>query len=305
MNQNQQSRPASTTTNDTEPDMLLPTTCACTESEVHEAPLIPEHLARLSSEGVDPCDLAETAMPDLVIGDLAPPDEAWVRSHTLTCSYCANLLNAYEEVCSTLEECDSLLASGDAGIMAPPVTRLGLSSLRYGYMESPVGDILLGISDEGVADISYLAEQDVYEKLRDLENRGFLVYERQDAVADVAAELQDYFAHRRQQFDVPVDLRGISDFTRRVLKSSRQIPYGKVWTYGDVARDIGRPGASRAVGNALGRNPIPVIIPCHRVILSSGAMGWYTGGPEIKRALLGIEGVTWAHETQQPLVLET
>jgi len=87
-----------------------------------------------------------------------------------------------------------------------------------------------------------------------------------------------------------------------VLGATNRIPYGKVRTYGDVASAIGKPKASRAVGNALGRNPIPVIIPCHRVILSSGAMGWYTGGPEIKRALLEIEGVRHAarQESSQP-----
>jgi len=76
------------------------------------------------------------------------------------------------------------------------------------------------------------------------------------------------------------------------------IPYGKVQTYRDVASAIGKPKASRAVGNALGRNPVPVLIPCHRVILSSGAMGWYTGGPEIKRALLAIEGVAYGSREQ-------
>lgn len=294
------------TANGTEPDTLLPTSSARTETTMTEPNLIPTHLARIAAEpGSDPCDIAEAAMPDLVIGDLAPPDEAWVRTHTLTCSYCSDLLHSYEDVCSTLDECDSLLTSGRAEIAAPPVTSLGLASLRYGYMSSPVGDILLGVSDDGVAEISYLSEHDPYESLRELENRGFLVYERQDAVTPVAEQLQDYFAHQRHDFDVPVDLTGVTDFTQRVLHSSQRIPYGKVWTYGDIAREIGQPRASRAVGNALGRNPIPVIIPCHRVILSSGAMGWYTGGPEIKRTLLGIEGVTWAHETQVPLALES
>ena len=280
---------------------------ARTETSMIQSDLIPTHLAQTASEpGAEPCDIAEAAMPDLVIGDLAPSDEAWVRSHTLTCSYCANILRSYEDVCSTLDECDSLLATSQADISAPYLaSRLGLANLRYGFMGSPVGDILLGVSDEGVAEISYLAENDLYDTLRELETRGFLVYERQDAVNPVADQLQAYFEHQRQDFAVPVDLTGVTDFTQRVLHSAKHIPYGKVWTYGDVARAIGQPRASRAVGNALGRNPIPVIIPCHRVILSSGAMGWYTGGPEIKRKLLGIEGVTWAHETQASLVLES
>ncbi|HYJ12306.1 MAG TPA: methylated-DNA--[protein]-cysteine S-methyltransferase [Thermomicrobiales bacterium] len=268
--------------------------------------LIPTHLALAADDpSADPCDVAEAAMPDLVIGDLAPLDEAWVRRHTLTCSYCAGVLQDLEHVCTTLETCDSLLTEERSGFGPPSAARsLGLSDVRYGYMESPVGDILLGVSDLGVTEVSYLAENDLYDTLRELEGRGFLVYERQVAVAPVAEELRAYFQRQRDTFSTPVDLTGITDFTQRVLHSAQHIPYGKVWTYGDVARAIGQPRASRAVGNALGRNPIPVIIPCHRVILSSGAMGWYTGGPAIKRTLLGLEGVTWAHESQTALSLD-
>ncbi len=307
MNDQSKGHTASIASNGSEPFDANPTSSARTEMTMIQSDLIPTHLARTAAEpDADPCDIAEAAMPDLVIGDLAPADEAWVRTHTLTCSYCANVLHAYEDVCTTLDECDSLLASRQPEITAPSLaTRLGLANLRYGFMDSPVGDILLGVSDEGVAEISYLAENDLYDTLRELETRGYLVYERQSAVSPVADELRAYFDRQRQDFAVPVDLSGVTDFTQRVLHSAQQIPYGKVWTYGDVAHAIGQPRASRAVGNALGRNPIPVIIPCHRVILSSGAMGWYTGGPEIKRKLLGIEGVTWAYETQASLALDS
>jgi methylated-DNA-[protein]-cysteine S-methyltransferase len=273
---------------------------------MNEISLIPAHLALTADRpGIDPCDVAEAAMPDLVIGDLAAADEAWVRSHTLTCAYCAGVLEDLEEVCTTLDTCDTLLSENRSVFGPPSAARsLGLADVRYGYMESPVGDIVLAVSDMGVTEVSYLAENDLYDTLRELEGRGFLVYERQGAVEPVADELRAYFQGQQVGFSVPVDLTGISEFTRRVLHSTKQIPYGKVWTYGDVARAIGQPRASRAVGNALGRNPLPVIIPCHRVILSSGAMGWYTGGPAIKRTLLGIEGVSWAHESQRSLAFD-
>jgi methylated-DNA-[protein]-cysteine S-methyltransferase len=86
-------------------------------------------------------------------------------------------------------------------------------------------------------------------------------------------------------------LHGITPFTRSVLEVTNHIPYGQVVTYGRVAEGIGQAGASRAVGNALGRNPVPIVVPCHRVIKSDGAMGWYTGGPHLKHKLLDIEGV--------------
>jgi methylated-DNA-[protein]-cysteine S-methyltransferase len=266
--------------------------------------VVPSDLAQLAHlGGSDPCDIAEAAMPDLVIGDLAPDDEAWIRKHTVTCHHCANVLEGLENVCSTLDTCNEALIRVSRVESPTVATYLGLSEARYGYMETPVGDVLIASSPNGVLEVSYINAHGAYESLREIEQRGFLVYEKQAAVQPVIEQLQDYFAHNRQAFDLPLDLTGVSDFTRLVLDAATDIPYGQVQTYGDVARAIGRPRASRAVGNALGRNPIPVIIPCHRVILASGAMGWYTGGPDIKRTLLDIEGVSWVHAAQQSLSL--
>ncbi len=261
--------------------------------------LIPSNLAaRVADSGTDPCDIAESVMPDLVFGDLSHDDEQWVRTHTVTCNYCANILHGLEHVCSTLDDCDEGLAGRAAELRPSATVCLGIPEARFGFMDSPVGDVLVATSDRGVVEISYLGHTGRYESLRDLEQRGYLVYERQDQVRPVVDQLQEYFGNRRHAFNLPVDLAGVTDFTRSVLEQTIHIPYGKVQTYGDVASAIGKPKASRAVGNALGRNPVPVIIPCHRVILSSGAMGWYTGGPEIKRALLGIEGVSYAARDQ-------
>jgi methylated-DNA-[protein]-cysteine S-methyltransferase len=263
--------------------------------------IVPANLAQLADLGEsDACDIAEAAMPDLVIGDLAPDDEAWIRQHTITCNYCANVLEGLEQVCSTLDTCNEALAIKVSLSESPtPASCLGLSEARYGFMETPVGDVLVAASPNGILEVSYVGEDGTYDTLREIEQRGFLVYEQQDSVQPAVEQLQEYFAHRRTTFSLPLDLTGVSDFTRGVLDAANTIPFGKVRTYGDVARAIGKPRASRAVGNALGRNPIPVIIPCHRVILASGAMGWYTGGPEIKRALLNIEGISWMHTAQQ------
>ncbi len=278
-------------------DQFMTTPASSTASAAQG--LIPSNLAAQAADsGIDPCDIAESVMPDLVFGDLSHDDEQWVRTHTVTCNYCANILHGLEDVCTTLDECAEDL-SGRAAERRPSSTVcLGIPEARYGFMESPVGDVLVATSDRGVVEVSYLGHTDRYESLRELEQRGYLVYERQDQVRPVIDQLQEYFGHQRHTFNLPVDLAGVTDFTRSVLEHTNHIPYGKVQTYGDVASAIGRPKASRAVGNALGRNPVPVIIPCHRVILSSGAMGWYTGGPEIKRALLGIEGVSYAARDQ-------
>ena len=111
-----------------------------------------------------------------------------------------------------------------------------------------------------------------------------------DALADVERQLAEYFAGSRRRFDLEVDLRPLTRFQRRVLEAAREIPYGRVVPYAELARRIGRPRASRAVGNALGHNPVGIVVPCHRVVKSDGGLGGYTGGVEFKERLLALEG---------------
>src|SRR5690606_37550960 len=98
----------------------------------------------------------------------------------------------------------------------------------------------------------------------------------------------------RREFDLPVDLPGLSPFSRQVLQATAAIPFGRLVTYREIAKEIGQPGATRAVGNGLGRNPVPIVIPCHRVVRSGGAIGGYGGGLAIKWRLLEIEGSSLA-----------
>jgi methylated-DNA-[protein]-cysteine S-methyltransferase len=107
----------------------------------------------------------------------------------------------------------------------------------------------------------------------------------------VRRELDEYFAGRRTEFDTPIDWAQLAGFTRKVLRATARIGYGKTGTYASVASRAGSPRAVRAAGNALGANPIPVIVPCHRVLRTGGALGGYAGGPERKEYLLRLEGV--------------
>lgn len=107
---------------------------------------------------------------------------------------------------------------------------------------------------------------------------------------ETASQLDEYFAGERTDFDVPMELDGTA-FQREVWTELTRIPYGETISYGELARRVGRPSAPRAVGQANGRNPIPVIVPCHRVLASNG-IGGYGGGLKVKRALLAVEGVS-------------
>ncbi len=107
---------------------------------------------------------------------------------------------------------------------------------------------------------------------------------------ETATQLEEYLAGERTEFDVPMELDG-TDFQRSVWRELCRIPYGETISYGELARRVGRPNGPRAVGQANGRNPIPIIVPCHRVLASNG-IGGYGGGLPLKRALLAVEGVT-------------
>jgi methylated-DNA-[protein]-cysteine S-methyltransferase len=106
----------------------------------------------------------------------------------------------------------------------------------------------------------------------------------------VEVQLKKYLAGQGTSFSLEVDIRGLTPFERSVLRQTMKIPYGKTASYGQIASRVGKPNAYRAVGNALGANPIPIIIPCHRVIASDGGLGGYGGGLSYKRKLLSLEG---------------
>lgn len=244
--------------------------------------------------GVDPCDVACDAMPGHVVGDLTPPEMDWLLDHTSDCAYCANLLNGYERVDDALERLVAPVAMVEA---SPPPLPFLPSPRRasYGTIDSPVGPLLVAVTEAGVCEIGFARSESEAEFRGRLAARGLTpVPDLDEASAatggQAIAQLREYFAGRRNRFDVPLDFAGVTPFTRAVLDATAEVPFGRLSTYRDIAARIGKPGATRAVGNALGRNPIPVIVPCHRVVRSGGSLGGYTGGIAIKERLLALEG---------------
>jgi len=166
----------------------------------------------------------------------------------------------------------------------------GMLDLAYTTTDSPLGTLLLASTDHGLVRIAYLDFADRDEVLQSLADRvSPRMLEAPRRLDESRRELADYFDGRRREFDLPLDRRLMSDFTQRVLSATATIPYGSVSTYGAVAREAGSPRGSRAAGNALGSNPMPIVIPCHRVLHAGGGIGGYTGGLERKRTLLELE----------------
>ena len=164
-----------------------------------------------------------------------------------------------------------------------------LLDVAYDVADSPLGPLLVARTERGVCRISFDPEP---ERAEDQLARTFgaRLLRVPRAVDDVRRELDDYFEGNRRAFDVPIDLRVTSDFGRRVLEELARVGYGELTTYGTLAAQAGRPRAARAVGTIMNRNPIPIVLPCHRVVGSTGGLVGYGGGLDRKRRLLALEG---------------
>ncbi|HLR85882.1 MAG TPA: methylated-DNA--[protein]-cysteine S-methyltransferase [Nocardioidaceae bacterium] len=165
----------------------------------------------------------------------------------------------------------------------------GLLEVAYRIMDSPVGSLLVAVTERGLVRVAYV-DDGSDDALNELAARvSPRILERPASLDVVTRELDEYFSRRRRTFDVPLDLRLTSGFRRDVVMHLPDIRYGSTATYADVARSVSNPKAVRAVGSACAMNPLPVVVPCHRVVRSDGEIGQYVGGRDAKRALLDLE----------------
>jgi methylated-DNA-[protein]-cysteine S-methyltransferase len=166
---------------------------------------------------------------------------------------------------------------------------LGLIDVGFDVVESPIGPLLVAASDRGLASISFDAEPErQLERLARIAGPRVL---RSPELVDLARrELDEYFERRRHAFDLSLDLRALPPFTVDVLRELARVPYGQTTTYGQLATRVGRPRAARAVGTVMNRNRIPIVLPCHRVVGSTGDLVGYAGGLDRKLKLLRLEG---------------
>jgi len=166
----------------------------------------------------------------------------------------------------------------------------GLADIGYAPVDSPFGTLTAAVTDQGLVRLAF-PEEPLEEVLEKLSTRlSPRIIEAPIRFERVRRELDEYFAGSRRDFGVPLDRTLMSAFAQRVLAATAAIPYGSISTYAEMAAAAGSPRGSRAAGNALGANPIPVIVPCHRVLRSGGNLGGYGGGPDRKRWLLELEG---------------
>ncbi len=197
----------------------------------------------------------------LVAGDLPEPRLRSVRAHAAACSGCGLELASWLQL-------DALLAVQEPDDLDRTIV-----------FDSPIGKLVIHASAAGICRVDFAESA-----ASDAPARGDPLLER------ARVELEEYFAGRRRAFDLPIDLAGMGPFQRQVLEETARIGFGSLATYGRLAQTLGKPRAARAVGGALNRNPVPILIPCHRVVGSSGSLVGYAGGLAAKRFLLKLEG---------------
>jgi methylated-DNA-[protein]-cysteine S-methyltransferase len=167
----------------------------------------------------------------------------------------------------------------------------GLLDVAYASVDSPLGQLTVAATPRGLVRVSYDEFRERDRALEELAERvSPRVLESPAKLDPVRRELDEYFEGRRTAFDVPLDWILARGFAREVLRATARIGFGETGTYASVATEAGSPRAVRAAGNALGSNPMPVVVPCHRVLRTGGALGGYTGGVERKEFLLRLEG---------------
>jgi methylated-DNA-[protein]-cysteine S-methyltransferase len=167
----------------------------------------------------------------------------------------------------------------------------GLLDVAVAEMDSPIGELMVAVTPRGLACVAFEGDAYRHELLERIANEiSPRILPSAKGTDEWRRELDEYFAAERTRFDLPIDRRLIHGIARDVLVQTGRIGFGQTNTYGEIAKKIGHPTAARAVGRALGSNPIPIVIPCHRVIGASGKLTGYAGGLDRKVTLLELEG---------------
>jgi len=187
-----------------------------------------------------------------------------------------------------MRELGPIVANARERLMAR-ARREGLETVGYRIVDSPLGPLWVAVGPRGLLNIHYGAEPSALELRRIVRAYGPGVLPDARRVDAVARELDQYWSGKRREFDVTVDLSPLTPFQRKVLAVTARVPYGELITYAKVAQQAGNDKAYRAAAGAIGDNPIPIVVPCHRVVASDGTLGGYAGGLDAKRHLLQLE----------------
>lgn len=255
------------------------------------------------------CQEIETDLIAAATGDASASAARRVDAHVAKCAPCRREFEGYraiEGVVDTLRRVPPPAAEEERARaeLQARLADLRRRLVRYGIFPSPLGRIMIGLSEQGVALVEYLARGGGFADSRLSRMAGVEAEEDGVDVAALHRELLEYLGGRRTRLDWPLDMRlARSDFHRAVLRATAAVPYGAVTSYAGIAGAIGAPKAARAVAQALRWNPVPIVVPCHRVVGSSGDLTGYSGPRiDLKERLLAVEGVPTVRQRREPRV---
>ena len=244
------------------------------------------------------CAEIEPALVAAAAGEGAPGTDARVHEHLRACAPCQRQFDRYRAIDGAVQAWRRMPAPavhtrGARERLESLLADLRRRTLIYHVFASPLGPLLIARSDEGVSMVEYLKGGTDLAHSRLSTLTGVEAIEDRGEMETLYRDLLEYLEGRRTRFDWPLDLRLVSgDFHRSVLAATARIPYGAVISYAGIAAEIGKPSAVRAVAQALRRNPLPIVVPCHRVVGSSGMLVGYAGDKVgLKQQLLAVEGV--------------
>ena len=239
--------------------------------------------------------------PDLVAtatGDALPGAEARVEQHVATCRSCRHEMDRYRSIDRIVGDMRRAPVLGDRADVVRGDLEYRLAELRRKAVscrtwQSPLGPMLIAKSEQGVVLVEYLDSERGVAASRALRRAGVEILPDETETEAFYQQILEYLAGERTRLAWPLDFRlAGSDFQREVLQATAALPYGGVTSYARLAREIGRPTATRAVAQALRRNPLPIVVPCHRVVGGTGALVGYAGDKlGLKERLLSLEGV--------------
>jgi len=244
----------------------------------------------------------------LYLGDLTGDEERRLHRHVSDCPGCHRQFSLYREILGGVETLVRQMGGGRAEALRATIkNKMREKQIYYEFMQHPLtGLMMAAVTNRGVCMVQFTGKApfEIEEMLR---RRQPEVWIKRDQLmtAAIIQELQLYLQRKLNRFTLPIDWRFVAgDFQRQVLQLTSRIPYGQIYTYGEIAKKLGKPKSSQAVGQALGANPIPILIPCHRVVASGGKLGGFSGradeeGLNLKRRLLQLEGVRWSDKGKQ------
>jgi O-6-methylguanine DNA methyltransferase len=244
----------------------------------------------------------------LYLGELSGDEEQRMHRHVSDCAGCNREFFLYREILGGVETLIKQMGGRRAELLRAAIkNKMREKQIYYDFVQHPLtGLMAVAVTARGVCMIQFTGKTpfEIEEELRQRQPQAWIKRDHL-LTAGIREELQLYLQRKLSRFTIPIDWRLVgSEFQRQVLQISSRIPYGQVYTYGEIAQKLGKPKSSQAVGQALGANPIPLVVPCHRVLASGGKLGGFSGRPgeegrDLKRRLLQLEGVRWPGNGKQ------